>query len=195
MFYGRQVVYPPWLSDGMVSSVWQSAAEVYTPFDYLGESDTGTRIVTRKLVERLLDRARWQSSRGFPGKAMSLAKNAAHLSYENGYEDLLNEARRFVTHELEPGYLDGVEGNAPLLSVLHDRKANVAWVWLWGGEEDIRVYLDDHRELFESGQLHLYYYGVDPDSAVRAIQWLEESFDANVYFDPAAERLLYSAVT
>jgi len=198
MFFGRQVVYPSWLSDGMVSSVWQSAAEVYTPFDYLGNPETASRTVSRRAIERMLDRARSQVSAGSLGKAMTLAKGAAHLAYENGYEDLLNEARRFVTHELESAYLDGLPGEgAPAISVIHDRKYNEVIAWSWfGGLSASEGWLKDLKEKIDEGRIHIYYLGADPDSAARAIQWLSDHFGAELVIDDErTKELLYSAMT
>lgn len=193
-FYGRQVVYPDWVPEGLVSSVWQSAAEVYTPFDYLGRTET-TRITPRKVIERLLERARWHSSEGRAGKAVQMAKAAAHHAYESGYEDLLHEARRFVTHELQPAYLDDLHEDAWYVSVIHDRARNVDLIWVWSHPEEFHDYLDDAAEWFAAGRLHLYYYGMDTDAALRAAQWLEREFDALPEYDKQAEAVLYGAAT
>lgn len=193
-FWGRQVVYPNWVPSDIPASLWQSAAEVYTPFDYMGDA-TATRRVTRRAIERMLDRARWHASQGSLGKAITLAKGAAHLAYENGYEDLVDRARAFVTRDLEPAYLDDFEDEPWLLSVIHDREKNVAWTWVWRGHEGFWDYLQDHQGSFRSGYLHVYYYGLDPDAALRALQWLEDSEGAKLFFDEESEKILYSAAT
>lgn len=194
-FYGREVVYAPWVPRDVVASVWQSAAEVYTPFDYIGDHETATRIVSRRAIERMLDRARGKASEGALGKAITLAKGAAHLAYENGYEDLLNEARQFVTHELEPAYLDEVHEKAWYVSLIHDRQDNRALVWVWSHPEEFHDYVRDSSEWFASGRLHVYYYGADPDSALRGVQWLEREFGAAPEYDKQAQVLLYGAAT
>lgn len=194
-FYGREVVYPRWAPNDLVASVWQSAAEVYTPFDYLGDPETATRIVSRRAIERMLDRARGKASEGALGKAITLAKGAAHLAYQNGYEDLLNEARRFVTHELEPAYLDDIHEEVWYVSVIHDRKGNRALTWVWSHPEEFHDYIRDSAEWFASGELHVYYYGLDSDAAARSLRWLQREFGAVSEMDRQARQLLYGAVT
>jgi len=148
--WSREIVWGKWVPPDVKAALWQSPAEIYTPFNYV--SGLGARRPLTRApwaygfrevrpehakVARLLAQARGQLTKENYDAALEIAYRAEKLAHRSGLVDVLDEIRDVI---------DEAETSEALLMGLGGLGAEVT-------ETQIRRALDTAREKAAEGQV------------------------------------------